>query len=44
VDIAVPRARLRAEDGSTREWRSTVLPRYAWRVSRAWRKVAVNWD
>src|SRR5215213_417070 len=29
VEIAVPRARLRARDGVTREWRSTVLPRYA---------------
>jgi putative transposase len=29
VEIAVPRARLRAEDGTTREWRSTALPRYA---------------
>src|SRR5919112_4173480 len=29
VELAVPRARLRAEDGSTREWRSAVLPRYA---------------
>jgi putative transposase len=29
VGIAVPRARLRAEDGTTREWRSAVLPRYA---------------
>src|SRR5215218_2506554 len=29
VEIAVPRARLQAEDGVTREWRSTVLPRYA---------------
>jgi len=29
VEIAVPRARLRAEDGSTREWRSAALPRYA---------------
>ena len=29
VEIAVPRARLRAEDGTTREWRSAVLPRYA---------------
>ena len=27
VEIAVPRARLREEDGSTREWRSAVLPR-----------------
>ena len=27
--ISVPRARLAAEDGGTREWRSTVLPRYA---------------
>ena len=29
VEIAVPRARLRAGDGVTREWRSAVLPRYA---------------
>ena len=29
VEIAVPRARLRGEDGATREWRSAVLPRYA---------------
>ena len=29
VEIAVPRARLRAGDGTTREWRSAVLPRYA---------------
>jgi transposase-like protein len=29
VGIAVPRARLQAEDGTTREWRSAVLPRYA---------------
>ena len=29
VAISVPRARLAAEDGGTREWRSTVLPRYA---------------
>ena len=29
VEIAVPRARLRAGDGATREWRSAVLPRYA---------------
>ena len=80
VEIAVPRARLRDGDGSTREWRSAVLPRYARRtrqaealiasaylagantrrvqralaalfrgavgkdvVSRAWRKVAVDW-
>src|SRR5687768_16044811 len=28
VAIAVPRARLRAEDSATREWRSAVLPRY----------------
>jgi putative transposase len=28
VEIAVPRARLRGEDGATREWRSAVLPRY----------------
>jgi putative transposase len=29
VAISVPRARLRAEDGATREWRSAALPRYA---------------
>jgi putative transposase len=29
VRISVPRARLATEDGSTREWRSTALPRYA---------------
>ena len=29
VRIAVPRARLRAGDAATREWRSVVLPRYA---------------
>src|SRR5919112_453871 len=29
VEIAVPRARLPAEDGSTPGWRSAVLPRYA---------------
>jgi len=29
VQIAVPRARLLASDGTSREWRSTVLPRYA---------------
>ena len=29
VEIAVPRARLSAADGSSREWRSAVLPRYA---------------
>ena len=29
VEIAVPRARLSAADGTSREWRSTVLPRYA---------------
>jgi transposase-like protein len=28
VELAVPRARLQAEDGGTREWRSAVLPRY----------------
>jgi len=81
VEIAVPRARLRAEAGGTREWRSAVLPRYARRtrqaealiasaylagtntrrvqralaalfrgavgkdvVSRAWRKVAADWE
>ncbi len=32
VELAVPRARLRAEDGSSREWRSAVLPRYARRT------------
>jgi putative transposase len=35
VKIAVPRARLRAEDGGTREWRSAVLPRYARRTRQA---------
>jgi putative transposase len=29
VEITVPRARLAAADGATREWRSAVLPRYA---------------
>jgi putative transposase len=29
VDIAVPRARLSAADGTTHEWQSAVLPRYA---------------
>jgi putative transposase len=28
VELAVPRARLQAEDGATCEWRSAVLPRY----------------
>src|SRR3982750_3536821 len=32
VELSVPRARLRAEDGTTREWRSDVLPRYARRT------------
>src|SRR3954451_22468817 len=32
VAISVPRARLRAEDGTTREWRSAALPRYARRT------------
>jgi putative transposase len=32
VEIAVPRARLAAEDGTTREWRSAALPRYARRT------------
>jgi putative transposase len=32
VAISVPRARLRAEDGATREWRSAALPRYARRT------------
>ena len=31
----MPRARLRAEDGATREWRSAALPRYARRTRRA---------
>ncbi|MBV1800595.1 transposase [Siccirubricoccus sp. G192] len=35
VELAVPRARLQAEDGSTREWRSAVLPRYARRTRQA---------
>jgi putative transposase len=29
VEIAVPRARLSVADGTSREWRSAVLPRYA---------------
>jgi putative transposase len=29
IEIAVPRARLLAADGTSREWRSAVLPRYA---------------
>jgi putative transposase len=32
VDIVVPRARLRTEDGDSREWRSAALPRYARRT------------
>src|SRR3712207_387837 len=32
VEIAVPRTRLWAEDGSSREWRSAVLPHYARRT------------
>jgi transposase-like protein len=32
VELAVPRARLQAEDGTTWEWRSAVLPRYARRT------------
>ena len=32
VEVAVPRARLRGEDGTTREWRSAALPRYARRT------------
>src|SRR3954452_17250014 len=35
VGGSVARARLRAEDGSTREWRSAALPRYARRTRRA---------
>lgn len=33
VTLAVPRGRLPQEDGSTREWRSGVLPRYARRTA-----------
>jgi putative transposase len=29
IEIAVPRARLSAADGTSREWQSAVLPRYA---------------
>lgn len=32
VEISVPRARLRGVDGTEREWRSAVLPRYARRT------------
>jgi len=32
VDLEVPRARLRRPDGSEREWRSHVLPRYQRRM------------
>ena len=32
VEIAVPRARLHGADGTEREWRSAVLPRYARRT------------
>ena len=35
VEIAVPRARLRPEDGREREWRSAALPRYARRTRQA---------
>src|ERR687883_1576683 len=35
VELAVPRARLRAEDGGGREWLSAVLPRYARRTRQA---------
>ena len=35
VAIVVPRARLRAEDDSTHEWRSAVLPRHARRTRQA---------
>ena len=34
VELAVPRARLRADDGTTPEWRSAALPRYARRTRR----------
>src|SRR5918993_1494011 len=34
-EIAVPRGRLQAEDGGSREWRSAVLPRYARRTRQA---------
>src|SRR3954451_14485596 len=33
VEMAVPRVRLWAADGTSREWRSAVLPRYA-RITR----------
>lgn len=33
VALTVPRARLRQADGTTQEWRSTVLPRYARRTA-----------
>ena len=29
IELSVPRARVAAQDGSTKEWRSAVLPRYA---------------
>jgi hypothetical protein len=34
MEIAVPRARVRQEDGSTGEFRSEILPRYARRTRR----------
>ena len=30
IELSVPRARLAAPDGGIQEWRSAVLPRYAW--------------
>jgi len=35
VEIAVPRARLSTADGTTQEWQSAVLPRYARRTRQA---------
>jgi putative transposase len=35
VEVAVPRARLAAEGGTIREWRSAALPRYARRTRQA---------
>ena len=34
MTLSVPRARLELEDGSTQEWHSTVVPRYARRTQR----------
>jgi transposase-like protein len=40
VELAVPRARLQAEDGSSREWRSAVRPRYARRTRQLEARIA----